>query len=200
MQRMAVTVALMVFSALCLGGNVDPLDDTNAANNAMITWFDVGAPVGHLLLVRQGTDTCVLRFTTFRRGHDSKPSTSFNSGEESFSAEYDWFFPKKSSAEPHHLTYDRGHRNLSRGSSSGIGRLAFQGGDQEVQCGSFKLAWFYPTRVGFNSSDSTKDIGVELAPTRWNTIEQVNFEDPAIRWYKQDESRKPMLIPMDQLP
>jgi hypothetical protein len=197
---MALTVALMVLSTLCLGGIVDPLDDSNAANNAMVTWFDVSAPIGHLLLIRQGADTCVVRFTTFHRGHDSKPSTPFNSGEESFSAEYDWFYPKKSAAGSHQRTYDTGHRQLSRGSSSGIGRLAFQRGDQEVQCGNFRLAWYYPARVGFNSSDSAKDIGVELAPTRWNTIEQVDFDDPALRWYRQDESRKPTLIPMDQLP
>jgi hypothetical protein len=200
MQRTAITVAFTVFSALCLGGNVDPLDDGNAADNAMITWFDVGAPVGHLLLVRQSANSCVVRFTTFHRGHDSQPSTLFNSGEESFSAEYDWFYLKKSSAESHHPTYDRGHRYLSRRSSFGIGRLAFQRGEQEVECGTFKLAWFYPTRVGFNSLDSATDIGVELAPTRWKTIEQVNFEDPALRWYKLDESRKPILIPTDQLP
>ena len=197
---MALTVALLVFSTLCLGGVVDPLDDSNATSNAMVTWFDVSAPIGHLLLIRQGADTCVVRFSNFHRGHDSKPSTPFNSGEESFSAEYDWFYPKTSAAGSHQRTYDTGHRQLFRGSSSGIGRLAFQRSDQEVRCGNFRLAWFYPARVGFNSADSAKDIGVELAPTRWTTIEQVNFDDPALRWYRQDESRKPMLIPMDQLP
>jgi hypothetical protein len=144
-------MALVIFGAPCFGGEVDPLDDRNAADNAMLTWFDAGAPVGHMLLIRRGADSCVVRFTAFHRDHDAKPPNTFSSGEESFFAEYDWFYPKASAAESGRPDYDTGHRKVSRKPTAGVGRLAFQSGDDEVQCGSFRLAWFYPVRVGFNN-------------------------------------------------
>jgi hypothetical protein len=191
--KIASLIAL-IFSAACLGEGVKPLDDHNAADNAMMTWFDVGSPVGHMLLIRRGADRCVIRFTTFHRGHDAKPETAFNSGAESFFAEYEWYHANQGAG------YETGHRAVSSQALTGIGRLAFQPGDDEVHCGPFKLVWFYPVRVGFNDRNSVKDIGIELAPTKWTAIEQVNFNDPALRWYTVDESRKPTLIPIERLP
>jgi hypothetical protein len=199
-ERTVTCIALMTISAACLGEAMNPLDDQNAADNAMMTWSDAGAPVGRMLLIRHGTDQCIVRFTAFHRGHDAKPATSFNSGAESFFAEYDWFQASASANGDHGPVYERGHRSVSLQGSVGVGRLTFQPADNEVRCGPFKLAWFYPVRVGFNGRDSAKDIGIELAPTRWTTIEQVNLEDPALRWYKLDEARKPMLIPIKELP
>jgi hypothetical protein len=199
-KRLLSGVAFVFFANTCNGGDLNPLDDRNAAENAMMTWSDVGAPVGHMLLIRHGTDKCVVRFTTFHRGHNAKPETSFNSGAESFSGEYDWFYAKTPSRRDQEPVYEVGHRTVSLRASAGVGRLSFQTADNEIVCGPLKLAWFYPVRVGFNGRDSARDIGIELAPTRWTTIEKVNFDDPALRWYKQDEARKPMLIPMDNLP
>ena len=199
-QRFISGIGLLLFAFTCIGGELDPLDERNAANNAMMTWFDVGAPAGHTLLIRRGTDRCVVRFTSFRRDHDAKPATSFNSGTDSVFAEYDWFYDRNSDGRENVPRYESGHRSLSLLATIGIGRLAFEAGNNEVICGPFRLVWFYPVRLGFNNRDSVKDIGVELAPTRWTTIEQVNFEDRGLRWYKVDESRKPTLIPMNKLP
>jgi hypothetical protein len=199
--RRAVTlIALLVFSADCFGDIKTPLDDRNAAGNATATWFDVGAPVGRMLLIRNGPEQCIVRFTAFHRGHDAKPATAFNSGTESFFAEYDWYHPTAIGSDQSSPRYEIGHRTVALQASAGIGRLAFQPADNEVHCGSFNLVWFYPVRVGFNGRDSVKDIGVELAPTKWTAIEQVNYNDPALRWFAEDEARKPMLIPIDQLP
>jgi hypothetical protein len=198
--RIVTLIALLTLSVACLGEGVSPLDDRNAAHNAMMTWFDVGSPVGHMLLIRRGADRCVIRFTIFHRGHDAKPETSFNSGAESFFAEYDWYHPTANSDSHQGAGYESGHRAVSRQTSTGVGRLAFQPGDDEIHCGPFKLVWIYPVRVGFNDRDSAKDIGIELAPTKWTVIEQVNFKAPALRWYAVDEARKPTLIPIEQLP
>jgi hypothetical protein len=198
--RIVTLIALLAFSAVCLGEGVNPLDDYNAADNAMMTWSDVGSPVGHMLLIRHGADRCVIRFTTFHRGHDAKPETALNSGAESFFAEYDWYHATAISDNHQGAGYESGHRAVSRQALMGVGRLAFQPGDDEIHCGSFKLVWVYPVRVGFNDRYSVKDIGIELAPTKWTAIEQVNFKDTALRWYTVDEARKPTLIPIERLP
>ena len=200
MGRTITLIALLISSADCIGEVNNPLDDRNAANNAMMTWFDVGAPVGHMLLIRRGTERCIVRFTAFHRGHDAKRQTVFSSGEESFYAEYDWYHPTATRGNQSSSVYESGHRGVARKATVGLGRLAFQPANDEVHCGSFKLAWFYPVRVGFNDRNSVKDVGIELAPTKWANTQQVDFNDSALRWYKQDETREPALIPIDKLP
>ena len=58
----------------------------------------------------------------------------------------------------------------------------------------------YPTRVSFHI-DGTKlgDQGIELGPTRWSAIDEVNVRDAKLRWFRYDESRKVIYIPSDDL-
>ena len=186
-------------SPVTIAANLSPLDDQNASANGMLTLADAGAPTGRLLLIRQGSDRCAVRFTDFARGRDAKPATVLDSGAESFSAQYDWFYPRRDTTGA--VSYETGHRKVSSKALVGIGRLAFQLENDVVRCGPFKLLWAYPTRVGFFPSDAMDaDVGIELAPTKARSIEEVNFDDAAIRWYRTDQSRKPMLIPLSELP
>ena len=124
-------------------------DDGRASrDHALVTWSDVGAPLGKVLLIRRGSDLCAVRFTDVRRGNDKKDSTIFDSGEESFYGEYDWHTFDKPPAQA-----STGHRKVSRTSSKGLGRLAFQSGEPYVRCGAFTLRWMYPTRVTLFSGD-----------------------------------------------
>ncbi len=82
----------------------------------------------------------------------------------------------------------------------GIGRLAFNFGNFDVICGSFKLQWTGGgTLYFFNSAQREGDYGIELAPTIWSDISQVNVFDKRIKWYKYDESRPRRIIPIDSL-
>jgi hypothetical protein len=58
----------------------------------------------------------------------------------------------------------------------------------------------YPTRVSFHI-DGTKlgDQGIELAPTRWSAINEVNVTDAKLRWFRYDENRKVTYIPIGDL-
>jgi hypothetical protein len=160
----------------------------------MLTNHDVGAPVGHILLIRRGLDSCAVRFTTFHHGHDARPETTFNSGAESFSAEYDWFYRRVDGL------FDTGHRSVSSRALVGLGHFAFQPGHDEVHCGPFRLYWAYPARVGFFGRERSVDIGIELAPTTWTQITQAQFNDSRLHWYRPDDSRQPTLIPLKELP
>jgi len=82
----------------------------------------------------------------------------------------------------------------------GIGRLSFSFGNTDIECGSFKLFWSEKGWVYFfNSSQKQGDYGIELAPTRWTDISQVNVFDPRLKWFKYDESRETMIISVDEL-
>ena len=175
-------------------------DASNKRDYAAITWDDAGAPLGRFLLIRKDKRVCAVRFTKAQRGHDAKPATTFNSGEESFSAEYDWYFQEDGSGDFTQPGVLSGHEQLAMKPLKGIGRLAFQTGQIYVECGAFdKLFWRYPTWVTFYGKSSRGDYGIELAPTKWTEIQEVNVHDPRLKWYRYDENRESVDIPLDNL-
>ena len=177
-------------------------DASNKQPSALLTWDAVGAPLGRFLLVRKDKDkaVCAVRFTKAQRGHDEKPATIFNSGDESFSAEYDWYFQGDGSGDFTQPNVMSGHGRLAQGALKGIGRMAFQTGQVRVTCGTFdRLFWLPAGRIGFFEGAHRGNYGIELAPTKWAEIKEVNVLDPRLKWYRYDENRDPVYIPLDNL-
>lgn len=84
----------------------------------------------------------------------------------------------------------------------GIGRFAFSFGQKlDIECGPLELRWSGRRWVCFYSStqDNSRDHGIDLAPTPWTDITQVNVFDPRVKWYRYDEKRKKVFIPIDKL-
>jgi hypothetical protein len=62
------------------------------------------------------------------------------------------------------------------------------------------LVWEFKRRVCFFPPDKGKgEFGFELAPTPWTEMSQVNVFDLRLKWYKYDENRKRIFIPIDRL-
>ncbi len=171
-----------------------------ARRYASITFMGASAPIGRFLLARHGKDVCAIRFTEFHRGRDAKPPTVWHSGEETLYAEYDWYYQGDGSGDFGKANVKSGHSELVQKPLVGIGRLAFQTGTIYVRCGPFKLRWHYPNHVGFHLSNAKDDdVGNELAPTKWIDISAVNAQDPRLKWYRFDEKRPVIYIPVDEL-
>lgn len=168
--------------------------------NATIAYGSISSPFGCFLLARNGRNVCAIRFTEFHRGHDAKPPSVFNSGDEALYAEYDWYYQGDGSGDFTKANVESGHEKLKRGSMVGIGRFSFQLGATAVKCGPFNLAWGYPNGIGFNLTYRKEDdVGNELAPTKWKEIFEVNSHDARLKWYRFDEKRKNTYIPKDEL-
>lgn len=167
--------------------------------NIRIDWRGVVAPINRFLLIRKDAEVCAVRFTEFHRGHDAKPATLFNSGEETFYAEYDWYCQADGSQDLTKSNIQSGHKKLVRKPLRGIGRLAFQTGEINVRCGSFSLYWSYPTAVAFYGVPKQADYGIELSPTKWKEIKEVKALDPNIKWYRLDEKRQLFYISINDL-
>jgi len=82
----------------------------------------------------------------------------------------------------------------------GIGRFALNLGHTDIECGKFRLQW---TGAGFiyfyGTGERQADCGVELAPTIWTDVSQINVFDKWIKWYNYDENRHRRIIPIDSL-
>ncbi len=171
-----------------------------AHTHVTVSYGSVSVPVGRFLLIRNGNDVCAVRFARFQRGGDAKSPTVFHSGDETLYAEYDWFHQGDGTGDLTKQNVGSGHKELKRGPMVGIGRFAFQLGSTILSCGPFSLSWRYPNGVGFNTTYRKEgDVGNELAPTKWQSIRQVNPNDPSLRWYRFDEKRSITMIPLDAL-
>jgi hypothetical protein len=164
-----------------------------ASTHAFIGPLGVSAPMGRILLMRRGPDLCAIRFTEFHRTKDA-PSGLFTRGGPSLYAEYDWYdltAPKVQS----------GHRQLSNKPGYGI-PLTFPvfTGSPWVKCRSFEPTWSYPNAVRFIESNELRDYGIELAPTSWRDVAEIDLAHPRLRWYRYDEKREPILVPLGDLP
>ena len=82
----------------------------------------------------------------------------------------------------------------------GIGRFSFNTGNEEIRCGSFKLWWWGEGVIYFcKKGQGFADYGIEIAPTKWSDIKEVNVSDPRLKWFKFDKNRSRTDIPIDKL-
>ncbi len=178
--------------------------EQQAHGAAEIYAMGVGPPLGRLLLMRRGTDLCAVRFTEFHRGQDGTPPSLFHSGDEEFYAKYHWYYPENEVGSFTGDEVDSGHRELDRQPLVGLmfGRLGFQLGTTKVNCGPFHTNWYYPTMVSFDVivEEGSIDSGIELAPTKWSTLSEINLKDPALIWYGYNEKQPNIFIPLEDLP
>lgn len=160
-------------------------------NEVQIAFSGVDMPLGRILLIRKNSKYCAVKFTRFWTEKD---------GKEKF-ATYEVYYKEDGIG-------DFSNKNLKvikekasllppRGP---FYPLKWQPGNPEIKCRSLRLAWDYKGFVCFfERRDSPGEYGIELAPTKWADISQVNVLDTRLKWYRYDTKRKRMNIPIDQL-
>jgi hypothetical protein len=165
--------------------------ERHAQNEVFIAKSVVSVPIGRFLLIRRGDGICAVRFTKMYRGGDAHPPSIFSTGEESLYADYDWYYSHLVNADFTSVDTRSGHETASEKAPVGIGRFAFG-------WGSLMIEWSYPNIVAFKFPvNPPKDY--ELAPTKWQEIQEVNLNDPHLIWYAYDEKREAKYIPIDKL-
>jgi hypothetical protein len=147
-------------------------------------------PLGRLLLIRKDQDYCVVRFSKFWTGQDEK---------ERF-ASYEAYFQGDRTGDFSKSNVKVSLRKASFLIPRGIGRFYFQLGDEEVRCGPFRLGWAYKGFVGFYGiNQHSGDYGIQLAPTPWTNMKEVNVFDQRIKWYRYGQQQETVNIPIDKL-
>jgi hypothetical protein len=168
---------------------------------ARIGWHDIASPFGKFLLIKGRNGIGAVRFKEYRRGRDSKPATTWNSGEERHIAYYEWYFQADGSGDLTKKNVEHGSGDVSTGPIKGIGRFGFQTGSTYLKFGSVKAMWRQPDFISFFSGTSGRceDAEYELAPTAWVMIADVKPNSPALKWFRCDDTRKSIVIPLAQL-
>ena len=173
--------------------------DSEQTDFAHIGWHQVSSPFGSFLLIHGKDGDCAVRFTEYHKGNDKQPSSIFSSGEESYSAQYEWFYQGDGSGDFNKPSTLRGIGKVTRGAIVGIGRLGFQTGNSYLTCGSIKTYWLQPSSISFSKKITCNSAIYELSPTKWQSIKDVHLDSPQLNWYRCDEGRKSFRIPINDL-
>jgi len=166
-----------------------------------ISWNALSPGVGRFLLIRRDKALCAIKITGAWRGNDVKPPTMFNSGEESYRAEYDWYYTPDYPEQWNTAAVRSGHGEVRRGALRGIGRLAFQTVNGEIECGPMpmRFSWHPPTSISFYGGVKQGDYGYEMALTKWLTVDEIKPDASYLKWYRYDENREPKIIQTEDL-
>lgn len=152
-------------------------------DDVLLTFEGIAMPLGRILLARKGSDYCVIKFTDTWLGETEKDHYSsyefYYQGDGSgdftksnvLSGSGELYFPR---VRP--IIFDMGYQ---------------KGRNTTLQCGVMKFDWLF---IGWIYLQK-----YELAPTPWTTIKEVNIKDPRVRWYKKNEVKERVSIPVDEL-
>ena len=147
-------------------------------------------PLGKIFLIRKGADYGAVKFTEFWTGKT----------EEDYYARYESYYQGDKTGVLSKKDVKFRKEELSFPKPRGVGRLAFSFGNKEVKCGPIRLFWSGKGAVHFYKEGQEEgDYGIELAPTKWTDILQVNVFDSRLKWYRYDEKRQRVNIPIDKL-
>ena len=159
-------------------------------NEVQIAEVGIVMPLDRILLIRKSSDYCTVKFTEFWTWKT----------EEDYYARYESYYQGDKTGDFTKKNVQFRKEELSFPKPRGIGRLAFSFGNREIKCGPIRLLWSGKGAVHFYKEGQDEgDYGIELAPTKWTDILQVNAFDPRLKWYRYDGKRKRVNIPIDKL-
>ncbi len=190
MKKLIIVLFYLMFFTQTARGELVTANSILGSNDVGIGTNAVSVPLGRIILIHKGSEYCAVKFNRFWTGKT----------EEDRYAEYESYLQGDGTGDFSNKNVKFRKEKLSFPKPRGIGRLAFSFGNKEVRCGSIKLFWSSKGWVYFfSSSQNQGDYGIELAPTIWTDISQVNITDPRIKWYRYDEKRDDIVIPIDKL-
>lgn len=187
-----LTVSVLIVGGAMASADVKTLPE---ANEVQIAPNAIGIPLGHILLIRNDSDYCAVKFIRCWTGQADYDQH----------AEYESYYQgdKTGDFRSKNVKYRKEEVYYTKPSFSIFGHPVRIGAKRDICCGPIELWWsglnckifvYY-----FRHDQKQGDYGIELAPTKWTDISQVNVFDPRLKWYRYDAKRKDTKIPMDRL-
>lgn len=195
MEKKLILPFLIVVAIFGIGTMVDAnASELPNANDVYITPNSIGMPLNRILLVRKDDDYCIVRFTR-------------NWGKTDYDqhVEYESYYQgdKSGNFSNKNVQYRKEEVYYKRPIFFIFGHGVAIGAKLNIHCGQIELWWSagpFLAFVYFNRADQDqKDYGIELAPTPWTDIKEVDLKDPRVKWYRYDEIRERVFVPIDKL-
>jgi len=170
------------------GGDIGPPgpNEVHIGPNALVM------PLGKIVLVRRGSEYCAVKFTEAWAGKTVEDQY----------AKYESYYQDDGTGDFFNKNVQFRKDQLCDRRFIGFMRFGFRAGFEnlEMKCGPIRLFWSAEGSVHFRGlGQKDGDYGIELAPTQWTDISQVNVFDPRLKWYRYDEKRRRINILIDQL-
>jgi len=176
---------IIIFSSVVVFSTASELNET-----VKVTPVGIKVPLNRIIILRSDSKYCAIKFTKFWTGQTNRD----------FFAKYQAFYQGDKTGDFSKENLTVSEKELSFPNPRGIGRFAFSFGKKDIVCGPIELLWFGEGNIHFFSSRQEEgDYGVEMAPTKWTDISQVNVFDKRLTWYRYDPKRNNIEIPIDEL-
>ncbi len=200
-----VIMRLVVIVFVCLQYPNGGWGDENLVSEAPSIYVQpdaIGMPLGNIVLIRKNSRYCVLNFTKFIQGKkEDEGSTSY---EAYFQGDGSGDFTKKNIKSMEGELSFMEPKQMGGILSVLFHPFAIGGGNRTIISGNFKLSWtggpkwqwVYFYRFGI---EEPRDHGIEIAPTAWGNIDEVNVFDTRLKWYRYDANRSNLVVPVDKL-
>ena len=162
-------------------------------DEVLIAGTGLNMVLGRYILVRRGVEYCAVKFTDAWYGET----------DEDRYANYESHYQADGTGDITKENVKVTKEQLVRRRYWGIGKLSFPVGRQnlDVKCGPIRMAWLGKGSLHF-FAEGESDVaqGIELAPTKWKELSEVNVFDPRLKWYKHDQKKRTLTyIHIDQL-
>jgi hypothetical protein len=171
-------LALMTFPLNSTSGQQKPGDDQADTR----TQFIVGPratlmPVGVFILVKKDKSVGAIRFTSIEHGSE------FGTGK----ATYESYFQADSTKSFVDKSVVKKSGIIDLRPLTGIGRFAFQTGNDRVDIGPWSFSSSFPGNLDmWPYRGDSQDYGYEFAPTSAQSVAEINISDSRLRWFRFD--------------
>jgi hypothetical protein len=139
----------------------------------------VSMPVGRIILARKGPEYCAVRFRNTWVGNER-----FD-----YHASYEYFHQGDGSGDFKRRNVKSGDGELFYPREVDWLEIPFTSKIKDsFSCGGMKIRWFYTGGVSFGD--------LELAPTPWMRITDVDAHDARLKWFRKDSVRTKTMVPL----
>lgn len=179
-------------------------------NEVGIYYSGVAVPLNRIILIRKNAEYCAIKFIKVWTEFDEERYKTYT---HHVDVELDKYYSTKKYADYEGYyqgdgsgSFTKTNVKITRETASWLPLkgpfrpFIYQPGRARVECGPYRLGWQYKTFVSsIPKGKYLEEHGFELAPTTWKDIKEINVFDPRVKWYRYDEKREKLFIPIDKL-
>jgi hypothetical protein len=196
--KLLIAFFILLFIHSCINGEDMKVNKLPLNEKSIVEIYDTAIiiPLGYFAIVKKDTKICAVKF--LETGRHPKKSKRY--------AIYEYYYQED--IKRNFLTKSKKHGTgkATYDSFCIIGRLCFNNGNLEIECGEIHIKWYGGNSFSFGDglkNDETEEeeikAGVQIAPTKWTDINDVNIFDERLKWYKYDTKRENKKIPVEEL-